>query len=69
MDKFNIAEFITITKKGLVSMSGQGPCGIAFMESIGVLLNPQMFYDDTKISRLVKHTCDAPNEMVTALLM
>jgi hypothetical protein len=66
MDKFNIAEYITITKKGLVSLSGQGPAGIAFMESVGSLLNPQIFYDDTKISRLVKHTCDAPNEMVTA---
>lgn len=66
MDKLNIAEFITITKKGLVSMSGQGPCGIAFMDAIGALLTPQILYDDTKISRLVKHTCDAPNEMVTA---
>ncbi len=66
MDKLNIAEFITITKKGLVSMSGQGPCGIAFMDAIGALLTPQILYDDTKISRLVKHTCDAPNEMVKA---
>lgn len=66
MDKLNIAEFITIVKKGLVSMSGQGPCGIAFMEAIGVLLTPKIFYDDTKISRLVKHNCDAPNEMITA---
>jgi hypothetical protein len=67
VDKFNISEYISIVKKAFVSMSAQGPAGIALMECIGSLLVPEIRYDDTKVTRLVKHANEAPDEMVRAV--
>lgn len=67
MDKFNIAEYITIVKKGLVSCSGQGPAGIFLLEQIGNLLTPTIDFDDTKISRLCKHVTEVPSEIIAAV--
>jgi len=64
MDKFNIAEYITIVKKGLVSCRGQGPAGMLLLGQIGNLLTPIIDFDDPKISKLCKHTTDVPNEIV-----
>jgi len=67
MDKFNIAEYITIVKSGLVSCRGQGPAGILLLEQIGNLLSPNIYFDDTKISRLTKHINNVPNEIINAV--
>jgi len=67
MDKYNIAEYITIVRKGLVSSSGQGPAGILLLGEIGGLLAPRMDFDDTRISRLCKHITEVPVEIVRAI--
>ncbi|PKK97436.1 MAG: hypothetical protein CVV57_09745 [Tenericutes bacterium HGW-Tenericutes-2] len=67
MDRYNIAEYITIVKKGLVSSSGQGPAGMLLLGEIGSLLSPRIDFDDTKISRLCKHINEVPVEIVRAI--
>ncbi|MDY0277645.1 MAG: hypothetical protein RBQ97_06140 [Acholeplasma sp.] len=67
MDRYNIAEYITIVKKGLVSSSGQGPAGMLILGEIGSLLSPRIDFDDTKISRLCKHINEVPVEIVRAV--
>lgn len=67
MDKFNIAEYISIVKKGFVKNCGQGPAGKAVLDCIGAILDKQIFYDDTMVSRLCKHANECPNDMVVAV--
>jgi len=67
MDRYNIAEYIAIVRKGLVSSSGQGPAGILLLGVIGNLLTPRIDFDDTKISRLCKHINEVPVEIVRAI--
>lgn len=67
MDRYNIAEYITIVKKGLVSSSGQGPAGMLLLGEIGSLLSPRIDFDDTKISRLCKHINEVPVEILRAV--
>jgi len=67
MDRYNIAEYITIVRKGLVSSSGQGPAGMLLLGEIGSMLTPRIDFDDTKISRLCKHVNDVPIEIVRAI--
>ena len=67
MDRYNIAEYIAIVRKGLVSSSGQGPAGMLLLGVIGNLLTPRIDFDDAKISRLCKHINEVPVEIVRAI--
>jgi len=67
MDRYNIAEYITIVRKGLVSSSGQGPAGMLLLGEIGGLLTPRIDFDDTKISRICNHINEVPIEIVRAV--
>ena len=67
MDKYNISEYITIVKRGLVKNNGQGPAGILLLGQMGELIHPRIDFDDAKISRLVKHLNDVNIEIVKAV--
>lgn len=67
MDRYNIAEYITIVRRGLVSSSGQGPAGTLLLGEIGNLLTPRMDFDDARISRLCKHLNEVPVEIVRSV--
>lgn len=67
MDSYNISEYISIVRKGLTSCSGQGPAGVMILEQIGNFIEPRVFFDDTKISRLVKHMNNVPAEIINAV--
>lgn len=67
MDKFNISAYISISKNGFISNSGQGPAGILVLNTIGYLLNPIIDFNDKKISILVNHKKEVDAEIVRAV--
>jgi transposase-like protein len=67
MDQFNISAYLYTLKKGMKSYCSQGPLGIFLLELIGQELPEPEYFDDTKISRLIKHSVNVKETILTAI--
>lgn len=64
MDLFNTSKYLSIMKKGFVDNDSQGSLGIKLFQPFGNLTDEYMDFDDSKISRIVKHKINPPGPVV-----
>lgn len=64
MDVYNISEYITIVRRGLTESKSQGKAGGLLLGQIGDLICPRVDFNDSKITRLVKHQKNVQDDVI-----